>query len=97
MLLVTPYANFYDWGLLAVPAALLLGARLRWRSLVPWALLGLYVAALASQAATPYPLDPAVPGGTAAGGLYWVTPAAFGLLCLLALLERRAEPAEDAQ
>lgn len=89
MLLVTPYSNFYDWGLLAVPGALLLGARLRWRWPVPLVLAGLYLAALASQAATPYPAPTDGLGGASTDGFYWITPAALAVVGLLLVAGRR--------
>src|SRR3970282_1551875 len=70
----------------------------------------LYVALLATQAATPWPLvqlgldmsgtqghfsiTPSSPSGT--HGLYWITPAALATVFALALFGRRAEAPEDA-
>jgi hypothetical protein len=56
MLVVAPYANFYDWGLLVVAGVLLLRADIRWKSLLPVITVGLYVALIATQAATPWPI-----------------------------------------
>jgi len=95
MLLVTPYANFYDWGLLAVAAALLLRTPMRWPLAVPAMLLGLYAALLASQAATPFPAPIGSPEVGSTYGIYWITPATFAAACLLALLggsRSRAKP-----
>jgi hypothetical protein len=103
MLLVTPYSNFYDWALVVVGAALLLRTELRWPLAAPIACVALYGALLASQAATPWPvvdvaynvvgttgqfsMEPGEMSGP--GGLYWITPAAFGVVCLLALATRQ--------
>ena len=102
MLVVTPYANFYDWGLLVVAGALLLRADVRWKSLRPVVAVGLYVALIATQAATPWPikdmpinviqtgdqLSLAV-GDIGTRGLYWVTPAALAAVCFLGIATRR--------
>jgi hypothetical protein len=102
MLLVAPYANFYDWGLLVVAGALLLRADIRWKSLLPVVIVGLYVALIATQAATPWPikglevsvvqtgdqLSLAV-GDIGTRGLYWVTPAALAAVCFLAVAAQR--------
>jgi hypothetical protein len=103
MLLVAPYANFYDWGLLVVAGTLLLKADIRWKSLLPVITVGLYVALIATQAATPWPikgleinvvqtgdqLSLAV-GDIGTRGLYWVTPAALAAVCFLAVAAQRA-------
>ena len=102
MLLVTPYANFYDWGLLVVAGALLLRADIRWKSLLPVVVVGLYIALIATQAATPWPIDrievhvietaggiSLVPGDIGTRGLYWVTPAALAAVCFLAIAAKR--------
>lgn len=92
MLLATPYAMFYDWGLLVVPGALLLTARARFPVLIPALVIGGYAASVATQAATPYPPPfPLVVGGvitqpTATYGLYWTAP--FALIALAALAVR---------
>jgi hypothetical protein len=105
MLLVTPYSNFYDWALLAVAAALVLRAELPGWRVLPLFLVGLYVAMLASMAATPWPdvdvtLDVAgtqghffmTPGETsAATGVYWVTPVALATVAVLALASHRTK------
>jgi hypothetical protein len=103
MLVVAPYANFYDWGLLVVAGVLLLKADIRWKSLLPVIAVGLYVALIVSQAATPWPvkgvelnvvqtgdqLSLAV-GDVGTRGLYWVTPAALAAVCFLAVTAQRA-------
>jgi hypothetical protein len=102
MLLVTPYANFYDWGLLVVAGALLLRADIRWKSLLPVIVVGLYVALIATQAATPWPINgmdinvvqtgdqlSLAVGDIGTRGLYWVTPAALAAVCFLAVAAHR--------
>jgi hypothetical protein len=102
MLLVTPYANFYDWGLLVVAGALLLRADIRWKSLLPVVTVGLYVALIATQSATPWPINgmeinvvqtgdqfSLAAGDIGTRGLYWVTPAALAAVCFLAIAAQR--------
>jgi len=103
MLVVAPYANFYDWGLLVVAGALLLKADVRWKSLLPVIVVGLYVALIATQAATPWPIEglqvnvvqtgdqlSLAIGDIGTRGLYWVTPAALAAVCFLAIAAQRA-------
>ena len=103
MLVVAPYANFYDWGLLVVAGALLLKADIRWKSLLPVIAVGLYVALIATQAATPWPIEgleinviqtgdqlSLAIGDIGTRGLYWVTPAALAAVCFLAIAAQRA-------
>jgi hypothetical protein len=98
MLLVAPYANFYDWGLLVVAGALVIRANIRWESLLPVVAAGLYLALIASQAATPWPINgmeihviqtsgglSLAPADVGTRGLYWVTPATLAAVCLLAV------------
>lgn len=94
MVLVAPYSNFYDWGLLLVGGALLLRARLPWQGVVPAMLVALYGAALASQAGTRYPPEVEPTGGAPASGVYWITPAVFLVIGLLALSAPRAKAQE---
>jgi len=102
MLLVAPYANFYDWGLLVVAGALLLQADVRWKSLLPVITVGLYLALIATQAATPWPISgleinvvqtgdqlSLAVGDIGTRGLYWVTPAALAAVCFLAVAAQR--------
>ena len=102
MLLVAPYANFYDWGLLVVAGALLLRADIRWKGLLPVVIVGLYVALIATQAATPWPIEDLQVSVVQTGdqlslavadigtrGLYWVTPAALAAVCFLAVAAHR--------
>jgi hypothetical protein len=102
MLLVAPYANFYDWGLLVVAGVLLLRADIRWKNLLPVVAVGLYVALIATQAATPWPIEgleinvvqtgdqlSLAVGDIGTRGLYWVTPAALAAVCFLAVAAQR--------
>ena len=110
MMVVTPYANFYDWGILAVAGALLLRADIRWKALTPVILVGLYVAMLVSQHATPFPaIDVQVGVIEADGrisilpasyvfptdGIYWITPLTLGVIGFLALAGKRRERSAD--
>lgn len=112
MLIVTPYANFYDWGLIVVAAALLLQTDLRWPVLAPAVLVGLYAALLYSQSVTPFPaVDVRVgviqPDGSVsilpasqvfpADGIYWITPLALASVALLAVAGRRRASVDDAE
>lgn len=112
MVLVTPYANFYDWGLLAVGIPLLLRADIRWKPLLPVIAGGLYVGLLVSQAATPFPAVDVELGVIGSGGdflmspagvvfptkgIYWITPAVLGVLGLLGLMARGRRTGEPAQ
>jgi len=111
MLLVTPYANFYDWGLLIVAGALLLRAQVPWKRLLPAVTIGLYFTLIVTQAATNFPAIDVELGGVGPGGeflptlygdfspalgLYWITPVALAVVFLLALLGRRDEGAQAA-
>ena len=111
MLLVTPYANFYDWGLLVVAGALLLRARAPWKRLLPAVAIGLYFTLIVTQAATNFPAVDVELGGIGPGGeflptlygdvspalgIYWITPVALAVVFLLALLGRRDEQEEPA-
>ena len=110
MLIVTPYANFYDWGLLVVAAVLLLRTDVPWKAAIPVLLASLYVGLLVSQAATPFPAVDVVlgvigPGGSVellpanyvatTNGIYWITPLALGVVGLLAFGGRKPGPSED--
>lgn len=94
MLLATPYAMFYDWGLLVVAGALLLTARAHNPALIPALVIAGYAAAVATQAATPYPPPfPFVDEGTivwpsSTYGLYWTAPLALLALAALAIRGR---------
>ena len=96
MLLATPYAMFYDWGLLVVAGALLLTARAQYPVLIPGLLVAGYVAAVMTQAATPYPPPfPFVEDGmivwpSSTYGLYWTAPFALAALVVLAMRGRTA-------
>lgn len=111
MLVVTPYANFYDWGLVVVGAALLVRAEVRWQPLVPIVLAGLYVGLLVSQAATPFPAFDVKIGAVGADGsvtvlpaslvahtdgVYWITPLVLAVVALLAFSSRKHPPEAEA-
>jgi len=110
MLIVTPYANFYDWGLLVVAAVLLLRTDVRWQAAIPVVLAGVYVGLLATQAATPFPAVDVVlgvisPDGSVdvlpanyvatTNGIYWITPLVLGIVALLAFAGRKPSPSEE--
>ena len=110
MLIVTPYANFYDWGLLVVAAVLLLRTDVPWKAAIPVLLASLYVGLLVSQAATPFPavdviLGVIAPDGSvdvlpasyvaATNGIYWITPLVLGTVALLAFAGRKPAPSEE--
>jgi hypothetical protein len=98
MLLVTPYAMFYDWGLLLVPAALLLRAPATNRVIVATILVAGYAAAVLTQVATPYPPPfPTVEGArlvwpSATYGVYLTAPLALAVLAVLAVAGDRYAP-----
>ena len=98
MLLLAPYATFYNWSMITVAAALLLRSDLRPRALIPLLLAGGVIAAAATQKATPYPSPNLLTAGTY--GLYWLPPFALFTTFALALAGRRrskeGEPAEAA-
>ncbi len=111
MLIVTPYANFYDWGILAVAAVLLLRTDLKWSILIPVILIGFYAAMLASQHATPFPAVDVQVGVVEAdgsisvlpasfisptNGIYWITPLVLAVVGLLALAVNRNGREEGA-
>ena len=110
MLIVTPYANFYDWGLLVVAAVLLLRTDVPWKAAIPVLLASLYVGLLVSQAATPFPavdviLGVIAPDGSVdvlpasyvatTNGIYWITPLVLGTVALLAFAGRKPAPSEE--
>ncbi len=98
MLLLAPYATFYNWSMITVAAALLLRSDLRPRALIPLLLAGGAIAAAATQKATPYPSPNLLTAGTY--GLYWLPPFALFTTFALALAGRRrsteGKPTEDA-
>lgn len=112
MLVVTPYANFYDWGLLVVAGALLLRADLHWKALGPVMVVALYIGLLVTQQATPFPaIDVQVGVVEADGsvtvlpanyvtpthGIYWITPMALGAIALLAFAGKKKSKATDGE
>ncbi len=98
MLLLAPYATFYNWSMITVAAALLLRSDLRPRALIPLLLAVGAIAAAATQKATPYPSPNLLTAGTY--GLYWLPPFALFTTFALALAgrhrSREDEPTEDA-
>jgi hypothetical protein len=92
MLLLTPYAQFYDFGLVVVAMALLVRARAAvW--LTATVVVAMYVAAVVTQANTIFPSRDLL-GGASTDGVYWLTPVLLASVALLALVGRRALPAE---
>lgn len=90
MLLLAPYSTFYNWSMIAVAAALLVRSDLRPRWLIAAILAAFGLAAVASQAATPFPaIDRFATSET--GGLYWLPPVALATLFVLALAGRAPE------
>ena len=87
MLLLAPYATFYNWSMIVVAAALLLRSDIRPRALIPLLLAGGAIAAAATQKATPYPSPNLLTAGTY--GLYWLPPFALFTTFALALAGRR--------
>ena len=90
MLLLAPYATFYNWSMIVVAAALLLRSDLRPRSLIPVLLAIGAIAAAATQKATPYPSPNLLSAGT--HGLYWLPLFALATVGVLALAGRRRRP-----
>jgi hypothetical protein len=90
MLLLAPYSTFYNWSMLAVAAALLLRSDLKPRWLVGAILASFAIAAVATQAATPWPSpDRFAPSDTR--GLYWLQPVALATLFVLSIAGRRRD------
>lgn len=90
MLLLAPYSSFYNWGMIAVAAALLLRSDLRPRPLVPALMAMLALAAVASQEATPFPSNDAL-GAASTRGLYWLQPVALLTLFVLAIAGKQRD------
>ena len=101
VLLITPYANFYDWGLVIAGAVLLLRADVRGKPMLPVLAFGLYLALVASQRATPFSPGAMtlgfefVQGATDAPaltqGVYWITPLVLAVVAYLVVAARQAE------
>lgn len=95
MLLLVPYSTFYNWCLIVVAGALIVRTELRPGFVKPALLAGGFVAAAATQNATPYPAsDLLAPAATY--GLYWIQPAALLSVFALAVAARREPTAEAA-
>jgi hypothetical protein len=86
MLLLTPYAQFYDFGLVVVGMALLLRSELT--PALAGAMVGaLYAAAVVTQANTIYPTKDLL-GPAQTDGIYWLTPAILAVIGVLAIVGR---------
>jgi hypothetical protein len=109
MLLITPYANFYDWGLLIVAGALLLRAETPMKSIYALGIVAIYGALVMSMDATPFPhVDARIIVSATTGqlsfdgsavptnGIYWVTPLALALVAIVALAGGRRREAIEA-
>lgn len=103
MLLVTPYANFYDWGMIAIAGVLLLQSDFKWKAAVPLLLVTFYFVLLLCQYATPFPAVDVQVGVVEANGqisvlpanfisptngIYWITPLALAAVAMLAMAGR---------
>ncbi|MEX2226032.1 MAG: glycosyltransferase family 87 protein [Dehalococcoidia bacterium] len=95
MLLLAPYSTFYNWSMIAVAAALLVRSDLKPRWLTPAILASLALAAVASQAATPFP-GPDRFATADTRGLYWIQPVALLTLFVLAIAGRRQHANAEA-
>lgn len=95
MLLISPHSSFYNWSMLAVAGALLLRSGIRPAYVTPLLLGGMFVAAAATQAATPWPIPVDAFRDPDTRGLYWVQPAALLTLFALAIFGRETTD-EDA-
>ncbi len=89
MLLLTPHSTFYNWSMISVAGVLLLRSDLRPRYLVTLMVVGLALAAAATQKATPFPVPVDLFRPAATRGLYWIQPAALAALFTLAIAGRR--------
>ena len=92
MLLLTPYAQFYDFGMVAVGLALMLrcGFDARFTATV-W--VGLWLAASLTQANTIFPTNDAL-GPAQTAGAYWLTPAILLVVAAIAVVGKQARQAE---
>ena len=88
MLLLTPYAQFYDFGMIAVGLALLLrcGFDARFNTCV---FVMLWCAAVATQANTIFPTKDAL-GPAQTAGPYFLTPAVLLTIAAIAVAGKRA-------
>lgn len=94
MILVTPYAQFYDACLIAAGFVLLLRCGLAPRA-AGLMIAALYLAALVSQTNTNYPARDVL-GAASTGGPFWLTPALLLAIAVLAISGRDAEAPPDA-
>jgi hypothetical protein len=84
MLLLTPYAQFYDFGLAVVGMALLLRSGIN-PPLAAVLFGGLYVAAVVTQSNTIYPTKDLL-GPAQTDGVYWLTPAILFVIAVIAII-----------
>ncbi|MBF6600633.1 MAG: DUF2029 domain-containing protein [Dehalococcoidia bacterium] len=94
MILVTPYAQFYDASLIAASFALLLRCGLAPRT-AGLMIASLYIAALVSQTNTNYPARDVL-GAASTGGPFWLTPALLLAVAVLAICGRDSQRPPDA-
>jgi hypothetical protein len=97
MLLLTPYAQFYDFGLIVVGMVLLLSCRFDARLKASiWS--ALWLAALVTQDNTIFPSKDLL-GAATTDGFYWLTPAVLATVAVIAvagkLPRRRIREARD--
>lgn len=92
MIPLTPYAQFYDAGLLAAAFALILHAGLR-PGLAAAIVAALYAAAVVTQANTIFPVRDML-ADAHTDGLYWLTPALLLAIGAIAMTGRAPEAPE---
>jgi hypothetical protein len=92
MVLLTPYSQFYDACLIGVAFALVLRARLS-PAFAGGIVAVVYVAALATQANTYFPVRDVL-GPAETGGPFWLTPVLLCAVAALALFARREHVGE---
>jgi hypothetical protein len=93
MLLLTPYAQFYDFGMIAAGMALTLRAPLATPvKAAVWLIL--WPAALITQDNTVFPTTDALGAGHT-DGFYWLTPAILGVIALLAVAGKQQQAVAD--
>jgi len=90
MLLLTPYAQFYDFGMVVVGIALLLRCGFDAR-LTAGISATLWIAAAVTQAHTIFPTKDAL-GAAQTAGPYVLTPAVLGAVALIAVIGKQRPP-----
>jgi hypothetical protein len=92
MLLLTPYAQFYDFGMIAAGMALALRAPLGTPvKAATWLIL--WPAALITQDHTIFPAPDAL-GAAHTDGFYWLTPAVLAVVALIAIAGKQQEASD---